>query len=126
MGNAIKTNALLGLLSALLLVVGGAVIMYTANMLKWGMIFGGNRKRDGEGVLAALATIVLAPFASALEKIAGARDAHRKDGIEALPTSPAAAHLFIVNPLTSSGVMSLFSTHPPAEERIARLRKMVV
>ncbi len=37
---------------------------------------------------------------------------------------PATAHLFIVNPLTGGGLMSLFSTHPPMEERIARLRSM--
>ena len=37
---------------------------------------------------------------------------------------PATAHLFIVNPLTGGGLMSLFSTHPPMEERIARLRAM--
>ncbi|CAH2029899.1 Protease HtpX homolog [Trichlorobacter ammonificans] len=37
---------------------------------------------------------------------------------------PATAHLFIVNPLTGGGLASLFSTHPPMEERIARLRAM--
>jgi len=41
-----------------------------------------------------------------------------------LPASPATAHLFIVNPLTSGGLASLFSTHPPIEERIARLQAM--
>lgn len=37
---------------------------------------------------------------------------------------PATAHMFIVNPLTGGGMMSLFSTHPPMEERIARLEEM--
>ncbi len=37
---------------------------------------------------------------------------------------PATAHMFIVNPLTGGGLMSLFSTHPPMEERIARLQAM--
>ncbi len=37
---------------------------------------------------------------------------------------PATAHMFIVNPLTGGGIMSLFSTHPPMEERIARLERM--
>jgi len=37
---------------------------------------------------------------------------------------PATAHMFIVNPLTGGGLMSLFSTHPPMEERIARLEGM--
>lgn len=37
---------------------------------------------------------------------------------------PATAHMFIVNPLTGSGMMQLFSTHPPMEERIARLEAL--
>jgi heat shock protein HtpX len=37
---------------------------------------------------------------------------------------PATAHMFIVNPLTGGGMMSLFSTHPPMEERIARLENL--
>ena len=39
---------------------------------------------------------------------------------------PATAHLFIVNPLSGRSLMNLFSTHPPLEERIARLRSMRV
>ncbi|QXE91732.1 zinc metalloprotease HtpX [Geomonas subterranea] len=39
---------------------------------------------------------------------------------------PATAHMFIVNPLTGGGLMELFSTHPPMEERIARLEQMAV
>jgi heat shock protein HtpX len=39
-------------------------------------------------------------------------------------TANATAHMFIVNPLTGSGLASLFSTHPPMEERIARLEAM--
>ncbi len=49
-----------------------------------------------------------------------------EQGVEAMPydRAPATAHLFIVNPLSGGGVMSLFSTHPPIEERIRRLRAM--
>ncbi|HBA86470.1 MAG TPA: zinc metalloprotease HtpX [Geobacter sp.] len=46
---------------------------------------------------------------------------------QALPMQearPATAHMFIVNPLTGGGLMELFSTHPPMEERIARLEQM--
>jgi heat shock protein HtpX len=39
-------------------------------------------------------------------------------------TANATAHMFIVNPLTGHGLASLFSTHPPMEERIARLEAM--
>jgi heat shock protein HtpX len=39
---------------------------------------------------------------------------------------PATAHMFIVNPLTGGGLMSLFSTHPPMEERIARLEALAI
>lgn len=48
---------------------------------------------------------------------------------QALPmheARPATAHMFIVNPLTGGGLMELFSTHPPMEERIARLEQMTV
>jgi heat shock protein HtpX len=38
--------------------------------------------------------------------------------------TPATAHMFIVNPLTGGSLLRLFSTHPPIEERIARLRAM--
>jgi heat shock protein HtpX len=41
-----------------------------------------------------------------------------------LDAKPSTAHLFIVNPLTGKGMVSLFSTHPPIEERVARLEKM--
>jgi heat shock protein HtpX len=41
-----------------------------------------------------------------------------------MDASPATAHMFIVNPLTGGGLMNLFSTHPPIEERVARLRSM--
>jgi heat shock protein HtpX len=39
-----------------------------------------------------------------------------------MDASPSTAHMFIVNPLSGSSLMHLFSTHPPLEERIARLR----
>lgn len=60
-------------------------------------------------------------LASALAKI--------QRGAEAIPNydaerNPATAHLFIVNPLHGSGLRGLFSTHPPVEERIARLKGM--
>jgi heat shock protein HtpX len=41
-----------------------------------------------------------------------------------MQASPATAHMFIVNPLTGGGLANLFSTHPPMEERVARLEAM--
>ena len=58
-------------------------------------------------------------LASALEKMERAAHEHP------LPVpNPATAHLFIVNPLSGEGLSRLFSTHPPTEERIRRLRAM--
>lgn len=60
------------------------------------------------------------PFglARALEKIAGASKA------VPMRATPATSHLFIVHPLRGTGLMRLFSTHPPIEERIRRLTSM--
>jgi len=60
-------------------------------------------------------------LASALQRIASG--AERVDNIEA-ETHPATAHMFIINPLHGGGYGSLFATHPPTEERIARLEAM--
>jgi heat shock protein HtpX len=47
-------------------------------------------------------------------------------GVERIPmqANPSTAHMFILNPLRAGGVMRLFSTHPPMEERIRRLNAM--
>jgi heat shock protein HtpX len=57
-------------------------------------------------------------LASALQKL------HLSSKKIRLNVNPATAHMFIVNPLSSKGMAGLFSTHPPVEERIARLRAM--
>ena len=54
-------------------------------------------------------------LAAALQKIEAA--ARRQP----LPANPATAHMFIVKPFAGKGVLSLFSTHPPTAERVARL-----
>jgi len=58
-------------------------------------------------------------LASALEKLA-----YAAEQIPMVEAKPATAHMFIVNPLTGGGILHLFSTHPPIEERIRRLRSM--
>src|SRR2546425_342459 len=103
----------------------------------------------GLGMIGVLIMAILAPFAALLIQMAISRSreyeadasgarlvgkasglAHALEKLETasqqnpLPASPATAHLFIVNPLTSGGLASLFSTHPPIEERIARLQAM--
>jgi len=132
--------------------IAGA-ITYLAQMAQWAAIFGGGRRSDENGgggsAIGALLMAILAPFAAMLIQMAisrsreyqadasGAQLCHRASGLaEALQkldiakrqvpmdAAPATAHLFIVNPLTSGGLASLFSTHPPIEERIARLRAM--
>ncbi len=124
------------------------------NMLQWGAILGGGRSdEEGEGaggLIGSLALAIVAPIAALLIQMAvsrsreyladetGARicgqplalaNALRKlhTASRILPmeeAKPASAHLFIVNPLTGGGLLSLFSTHPPMEERIARLEEM--
>ena len=132
--------------------IAGA-ITYLAQMAQWAAIFGGGRRSDENGgggsAIGALLMAILAPFAAMLIQMAisrsreyqadasGAQLCHRASGLAQalqkldtasrqvpMEATPATAHLFIVNPLTSGGLASLFSTHPPIEERIARLRAM--
>ncbi|MBI3009608.1 MAG: M48 family metalloprotease, partial [Candidatus Omnitrophica bacterium] len=58
-------------------------------------------------------------LASALEKLDAAVHAHPLES-----ANPATAHLFIVNPLRGDAIAKLFSTHPPIEERVRRLRNI--
>jgi heat shock protein HtpX len=119
-----------------------------ANMAHWGMIFGGRSSdnREGGHPIVALAMIIVAPLAALLVQMAISRsrefgadttgaaisgdpsslaNALRKleRGVERIPmeANPATAHMFIVNPLTGGGLMTLFSTHPPLQERIRQL-----
>jgi heat shock protein HtpX len=115
--------------------------------------FGGGRRDENEGnggMIGGILMIIIAPIAAALIQMAisrsreyeadatGARicgnpislaNALRKLhlGSQRVPldANPATAHMFIVNPLHGGGIVNLFSTHPPIEDRIARLEKMV-
>jgi len=140
------------LIMAIAATLAGA-ITYMAHMAQWAMIFGGGRRDNddegGGGVLGGLLMIVLAPLAATLIQLAvsrsrefqadasGAKMAGQPWGlakaleklemaskVAPMAATPATAHLFIVNPLTGSGFTTLFSTHPPIAERVARLRAM--
>ena len=129
------------------------VIMMLANMARWAAIFGyGRSDRDDEGgggILGLILMSVLAPIAAVMIQMAisrsrefladatGARVAGNPSGLASaleklarasemvpLEARPETAHMFIVNPLTGGSFLKLFSTHPPVEERIARLRAM--
>ena len=141
------------LIMAIAATLAGA-ITYMAHMAQWAMIFGGGRRdsdegESGGGVFGGLLMIVLAPIAATLIQLAvsrsrefqadatGARLAGRTRGLSRaleklemasrvapMAATPATAHLFIVNPLTGGGWTTLFATHPPIVERVARLRAM--
>ena len=131
------------LTSSIAATMAGAIMML-ARMAFW---FGGSRDdRDSGSPIVALAMMILAPIAAMLIQAAisrsreydadagGAVIAGHPEGlvsalrkIEAgskmvpLDASPATAHMFIVKPFSLSGLMGLFSTHPPTEDRIAAL-----
>jgi heat shock protein HtpX len=141
------------LISTIAATLAGA-ITYLAHMAQWAAIFGGGRRDDDEGgssPIAMIAMAIVAPIAAMLVQMAvsrsrefqadatGARLAGRTWGLSKaleklqmaqqvvpMDANPATAHLFIVNPLSGRALMNLFSTHPPLEERIARLRAMKV
>ena len=132
------------------------VITYLAHMAQWAAMFGGGRRDEeegssGGGVIGAMMMAILAPIAAMLIQMAisrarefqadasGAQMVGRPWGLAKaleklemaskmapMDANPATAHLFIVNPLRGEGLMTLFSTHPPIQERIARLRAMAV
>ncbi len=139
------------LISTIAATLAGA-ITYLAHMMQWAAFFDGGRSSDDEeggSPWAMLLLAILAPFAAMLVQLAvsrareyqadasGARLAGRPSGLakalekletaaraEPMPANPATAHLFIVNPLSGQTLMRLFSTHPPIEDRIRRLRAM--
>ncbi|MEW6388568.1 MAG: zinc metalloprotease HtpX [Thermodesulfobacteriota bacterium] len=126
-------------------------IMILADFARFSAIFGGSSDDDegGLGIIGVIVMSILAPLAAMLIQMAisrsreyiadetGAQLTHNPDslaraleklayGVQARPmeANPATAQMFIVNPLVGGGLMNLFSTHPPIEERVARLRAM--
>lgn len=122
-------------------------IMFAANMLRFTAIFGGGRDDRNGSPLAAILLAILAPFAAMLIQMAISRSreyladatgarisgqplslasalAKLQRGAEQVPLegNPATENMFIVTPLSGRSFAGLFSTHPPVEERIARLK----
>lgn len=129
------------------------VIMMLAHMARWAAFFGGvGRDRDDEGgggIVGLILMSVLAPIAAMIIQMAISRSREfladstgaktvgnplglasalaklaRANEMVPMEARPETAHMFIVNPLSGGSLLSLFSTHPPIEERIARLRAM--
>ncbi len=125
-------------------------IMILATMARWSAFFGGGSQDEeggGMGMIGLIAMSILAPIAAMLIQMAisrsreyladqtGAQIAGSPEGLAnalgklgayakqiPMKAQPATAHMFIVNPLSGRKMANLFSTHPPLEDRIARLR----
>jgi heat shock protein HtpX len=146
LGHVKNRDILIGTIAA---TMAGAIMMI-ANIAKWSAIFGGFRGSDDEGgggVMGLIAMAIIAPIAAMLiqmaisrsrEYLADATAAKITGNSEGLASAleklgaysrqipmqaePATAHMFIANPLAGRNLTNLFSTHPPIEERVARLR----
>jgi heat shock protein HtpX len=132
--------------------IGGAISML-AQYLQFGALFGGhNNDRGGIGMIGAILAMLVAPFAAMLVQMAISRSreyqadrlgalicgnprwlsaslARIHNSVKRIPNEdaehvPAAAHMFIINPLTGQGMDNLFSTHPNTENRIAALEAL--
>ncbi len=134
------------LIGSIAATLAGAIMVLT----RIGFFFGGgNRDRGAGGGLIALALLILAPLAAMLVQAAISRSREfdaDKGGAELsqkpralasalrrleaaakqvpMQGNPATAHMFIVNPFRGGGMLKLFSTHPPTEERVERLQSM--
>jgi heat shock protein HtpX len=124
----------------------GAAITYLGYMLLW---FGGDEDSGPLGLVASLALVILAPIAAGIIQMAVSRQREfgadaggaaicgnpeslasallrLEEGAKAIPmqVNQAAEPLYIVKPFAGKGLANLFSTHPPIEERVRRLRQM--
>jgi len=140
------------LIGSIAATLAGAIVML-ASMARWAAIFGGgsrDRDDDSGGVIGLIAMAILAPIAATIIQMAISRSREYladeggshisgrpydlasaleklSRASEAIPlaANPSTAHMFIVNPLRGRSLMNFFSTHPPIEERVARLRSMM-
>ena len=128
--------------------IAGA-ISYLTHMAQWAMFFGSSDDEEGGNPIITIAVMIVASVAAMMIQMAisrsreydadadGARIAgnprHLSNALRKLDSAsqqipikaePATAHMFIVNPLSGGKIAKLFSTHPPMEERVARLESM--
>jgi heat shock protein HtpX len=144
-----QRDILIGSIAATL---AGAIVML-ANMAQWAAMFGGagrdEEEQGGGGIVGLILMAILAPIAATIIQMAisrsreyladagGAKISGKPYGLAAaleklslasqtapLDANPSTAHMFIVNPLSGRSLMNLFSTHPPVEERVSRLKSM--
>jgi heat shock protein HtpX len=134
------------LISSIAATLAAAIMM----VARFALFFGGSRDdREGQNPLTVIALIVCAPIAAVLIQAfisrtrefgadaGGAAIAGRPGGLVSalrkiesasravpLDANPATAHMFIIKPFSASGLMSLFSTHPPTEQRIQALLQL--
>jgi heat shock protein HtpX len=146
LGHVGNRDILIGSIAAIL---AGAITWITTSMM-WGMFLGG--RRNNENALLSLVAIILMPIAASIVQMTisrtreyeadrtGAKTTHDPEALadalakldqgtalRPMKVNPAQAHMYIVNPLAGvkgQSFSGLFSTHPPIEERIARLRQM--
>jgi len=122
-------------------------ITFIASIARWGMIFGGGNSEDRDNPIVGFLMLMLAPLAAGLIQAAISRSREFEADAEAarllgsgeslasalerlevgartIPShvNPAEASAYIVNPLSGRNFANMFSTHPPTEERVARLR----
>lgn len=128
-----------------------SAITFLAQMAGWAAMFSRGDDREDGGGIGGLFMIILAPIAATLLQLAISRSREyaadadgaaicrdplalasaldklsRANEIQPMQDAkPASAHMFIVSPLMGGGIAKLFSTHPPMEERIKRLRQLV-
>ncbi len=139
------------LISVIAATLAGA-ISSIANMFMWTSAFGGNSDENRPNAFASILMMILAPLAAALVQMAVSRSreyeadtggaklcghplwlasalgklemANQQGQFQQAEAHPTTAHLFIVNPLSSERLTSLFATHPPISDRIQRLKEM--
>lgn len=129
--------------------IAGA-IAFIGTMARWGAIFGGRGENRGGNLIFTILVSIVVSFAAMMiqmaisrtrefgadrggaeltgdpEALASALEKLQRGAQEVpMDANPATAHMFIVNPLRGGGLRKLFSTHPPTEERVARLHEMI-